>query len=59
MLCADDAEVRGLLPAVSRPVLTYGTTEGVDVRADDLRQEGMQTHFSVVHADRIRRCGSL
>jgi len=50
VLCADDAEVRGLLPAVSRPVLTYGTTEGVDVRADDLRQEGMQTHFSVVHA---------
>ncbi len=50
VLCADDAEVRGLLPAVSRPVLTYGTTEGVDVRAVDLRQEGMQTHFSVVHA---------
>ncbi len=54
VLCADDSEVRGLLPLVNRPVLTYGTGEGVDVRATNLRQKGMRTHFSVVLAERER-----
>jgi UDP-N-acetylmuramate--alanine ligase len=47
VLCADDPEVRGILPAIRRPVLTYGTTAGCAVRASDLRQSGMQTAFQV------------
>lgn len=45
VLCLDDAEVRGILPQVARPVLTYGTGEGVDFRASEIRREGRKTHF--------------
>ncbi len=50
VLCIDDAEVRGILPAISRPVRTYGMTEAADVYASDLRQEGNRTHFNVHRA---------
>ena len=46
LLCADDPEVRALLPRIARPVLTYGMTEDCDVRATDIVQRGMQTHFT-------------
>jgi UDP-N-acetylmuramate--alanine ligase len=47
VLCIDDDEVRGLLPEVSRPIVTYGTAAEADVRASDIRQQGLQTHFTV------------
>ena len=47
VLCIDDAEVRSLVPKVSRALRTYGTREDADVRATDLRQEGMRTSFRV------------
>jgi UDP-N-acetylmuramate--alanine ligase len=47
VLCVDDEEVRSLLPMVTRKVRTYGTREGADVRALDIRQEGHFTHFTV------------
>jgi UDP-N-acetylmuramate--alanine ligase len=48
VLCVDDEEVRSLVPMVSRPARTYGTRVGADVRAQDIRQAGHQTHFLVV-----------
>jgi UDP-N-acetylmuramate--alanine ligase len=33
VLCSDDAGVRAILPAVQRPVTTYGLDEGADLRA--------------------------
>ena len=47
VLCIDDENTRGLLPEVSRPVLTYGTAEDAEVRAVDIRQEGLRNYFSV------------
>ncbi len=47
VLCIDDAETRALLPSISRPVLTYGFDEQADIRATNLEQRGMQTHFEV------------
>ena len=47
VLCIDDAEVRGILPEVTRQVITYGTQEDADIRATDIRQEGLYTHFNV------------
>jgi UDP-N-acetylmuramate--alanine ligase len=47
VLCLDDPEVQRVLPEVTRPVITYGIDTAADVRADKLRQEGMQTHFMV------------
>ncbi len=51
VLCIDDDEVRSLVPMVSRPVRTYGTREGADVRAVDVHQEGLRMHFKVQAAD--------
>ncbi len=48
VLCIDDAEVRALIPQLSRQVLTYGTDESADLRATDIRQHGHSTHFNVV-----------
>ena len=45
VLCVDDEEVRSLVPMVPRPVRTYGTIPEADVRASDIRQEGMRTSF--------------
>jgi len=47
VLCIDDDEVRGLLPEISRSVTTYGFSETADVRATDIRQEGLMTRFEV------------
>ncbi len=47
VLCIDDPEVRGLLPELSRPFITYGTAEDADVRGVDIVQRGFVTHFAV------------
>ncbi|HEX22344.1 MAG TPA: UDP-N-acetylmuramate--L-alanine ligase, partial [Chromatiales bacterium] len=52
VLCADDPVIRELLPAFSKPVLTYGfEAEDADVRGLDLRQDGPHTQFRVVRRD--------
>ncbi|HEB97023.1 MAG TPA: UDP-N-acetylmuramate--L-alanine ligase [Sedimenticola thiotaurini] len=50
VLCIDDDQVRGLLGRVTRRVLTYGTRAGADLRACDIRAEGLRTHFRVERA---------
>jgi len=47
VLCADDPEVAAILPKVGRPLSTYGTGADCDLRATDIRQEGMCTRFRV------------
>ncbi|MET0066320.1 MAG: UDP-N-acetylmuramate--L-alanine ligase [Candidatus Thiodiazotropha sp.] len=47
VLCIDDPVVRELLPEVTRPVTTYGFDDDADVRASDIRSEGLQTHFTL------------
>jgi UDP-N-acetylmuramate--alanine ligase len=55
VLCVDDAHVRSILTRVNRPVVGYGFSEGADLRAENLRREGLQTHFEVVRrADGLR-----
>lgn len=51
VLCADDANVRAILPRISKPVVTYGVSETAQVRATDIRHGGGQMSFTVV------RCG--
>ncbi|WP_017937221.1 UDP-N-acetylmuramate--L-alanine ligase [Zestomonas thermotolerans] len=48
VLCVDDPVVREILPQVARPTVTYGLAEDADVRAINVRQDGMQTHFTVL-----------
>ena len=47
VLCADDGEVAELARATPRRALTYGLSEGVDVRASDVRQEGARMRFDL------------
>ncbi len=48
VLCLDDPVVRGILPEVAKPVLTYGFHEAADVHAFDLQQEGSRSRFRVI-----------
>ena len=52
VMCVDDPIVREILPQVARPTLTYGFDEGADVRAISVRQQGMQTFFTVLRTGR-------
>ncbi|NQD94479.1 UDP-N-acetylmuramate--L-alanine ligase [Pseudomonas sp. CrR25] len=52
VVCVDDPVVREILPQVARPTVTYGFGEDADVRAINVRQQGMQTHFTVLRRER-------
>jgi UDP-N-acetylmuramate--alanine ligase len=58
VLCIDDPEVRALEPHVPRPVRTYGTCAQADVRADNIRQDGLRMFFDV-HSKDLRAPLSL
>ncbi|MGN6578913.1 MAG: UDP-N-acetylmuramate--L-alanine ligase [Bordetella sp.] len=47
VLCVDDANVREIMPFVSRPITTYGLNAEAQVRAEDVRAEGTRMHFRV------------
>ncbi len=48
VVCIDDANVREVLPQISRQVRTYGiTSEDADLRAVNLSQHGLQMHFDI------------
>lgn len=47
VLCIDDDEVRGLLDQVTRRVTSYGFSADADVRAVDVKQQGLATTFWV------------
>jgi UDP-N-acetylmuramate--alanine ligase len=45
ILCADDEHVREILPRVSKPVLTYGTSADAMVRAEAIAPDGGRMRF--------------
>lgn len=48
VLCADDQGVCDILPNISKPIKTYGAKNYADVRAVDIKQDGLRTHFTVL-----------
>ncbi len=52
VMCLDDEGVKSVLNAVSKPVITYGTDSHADVQAIDIKQQGLQTEFTVLRKDR-------
>ena len=52
VLCADDAEVRSILPAVARPYLTYGLDEAADIRALNIERRGLQSRYQALRPGR-------
>ena len=54
VLCADDPEVRGILPRITKRALLYGTRDDAELRAEDIRLEGDRSRFTVLHrGDRL------
>lgn len=52
IVCADDANVREILPFVSRPVTTYGIHSDAQVRATNVRATGTRMLFDVERQSR-------
>jgi UDP-N-acetylmuramate--alanine ligase len=48
MLCSDDANVRDILPRISKPITTYGFNEGAQIRAVNVRHEGGKMCFTAL-----------
>lgn len=47
VLCSDDANVREIMPFVSRPITTYGLNAEAQVRAYEVQAEGTRMRFNV------------
>ena len=57
IVCGDDPGVRSIIPMISRPVITYGMNEDVQVRAVDVQAlEGGQHAASPASAATVCRC---
>lgn len=50
VLCGDDANIRNLQRRLTRPVLTYGLGEDVDLRAVDIVARGTSMSFRAVNS---------
>ncbi len=50
VVCVDDANIREILPRVTKPVMTYGFSEDARIRARNVRADHGKMHFTV---DRI------
>jgi len=47
VVCIDDANIREILPRVTKPVMTYGFSEDARIRAKNVRADNGQMHFTV------------
>ncbi len=47
VVCVDDANIREILPRVTKPVMTYGMSEDARIRAKNVRAENGRMHFTV------------
>jgi UDP-N-acetylmuramate--alanine ligase len=45
VLCLDEANVQAILPRVTRPVITYGTSSQADVAISEVRLNGLHSEF--------------
>jgi UDP-N-acetylmuramate--alanine ligase len=59
ILCLDDAMLASVMPRIGRPIMTYGLAAAADVRATNLRRNGLQTQFDVVRSGTAARTGAV
>ena len=45
----DDPTIHELLPAVAKPVVTYGIDSKADWRAEEIQHEGVRSHFRAIY----------
>jgi UDP-N-acetylmuramate--alanine ligase len=55
VVCVDDANVREILPFVSKPVLSYGLAPEAQLRATDVRADGARMRFTLQRVNGVRR----
>jgi UDP-N-acetylmuramate--alanine ligase len=48
VVCADDANVRALLPRITKPVMTYGTSDDCAIQAVNIRAEDGRMQFTAL-----------
>jgi UDP-N-acetylmuramate--alanine ligase len=51
-VCKDDANVRSIMPAITRPMMTYGIASDADLRAENVRWDNGRMRFTAVAAER-------
>ncbi|WP_299200315.1 UDP-N-acetylmuramate--L-alanine ligase [uncultured Amphritea sp.] len=51
VLCTDDPVVNEIIPAVGRPIVTYGVNKEADYRAENIVQNGLKTSFTAKRPD--------
>jgi len=51
VLCADDANVRSIMPQVSKQIVTYGFDPEANFHAENVRAVGGQMHFDAVRVN--------
>lgn len=47
VVCIDDANIREILPRITKPIMTYGMSEDARIRAKNVRADNGQMHFTV------------
>ena len=52
-MCVDDPVIRGMLPEIARPTLTYGLSDDADVQVLDFVQTSNRSRFRVRRAGRV------
>ena len=50
VICNDDLNARTLIPEVGRRVLTYGVSDGSDIRAEEVKSAGLASSF-IIHRE--------
>ncbi len=48
VVCVDDANVREVMPAITKPITTYGLSEDAQVRAINIQHDNHQMRFTAV-----------
>lgn len=48
VLCIDDPHVRSILPRITKPIVTYGTSDDAQIRAVDIGHDGGRMRFTAV-----------
>lgn len=48
VVCMDDANIREVMPSITKPITTYGLSQEAQVRATDIRQERHRMKFTAI-----------
>ncbi len=47
IVCADELNITAILPRIKRPAISYGFSERADLRAVEIRHDGIHSHFRI------------